>query len=314
MKRFKRIVYAVSYPHTEPVGWRRAVELAEENQAHLCLLGVVPEVTCQHPAGRDLDKSDIQRLMVQDCEKRLGEWLSDRARNMHDAELKVVSGTASIEIARDVETNSRDLIMLPPDPGEHGHKRWLVGGTCLSLMRKCPCPVWVVRPEHAAPYEKVIAAVDRHPVHDPEDSLSIKILDLATSLAALERSQLHVVHVWNIFAENLLRSHSRMSPGDIDTLNRDTLTSRTEWLETLMKRYDSLGLETYPHIIKGDPTIVIPKLAAREQAQLLVMGTVCRTGISGWLMGNTAERILEQVDCSLLTVKPENHGKQPHPK
>jgi len=35
------------------------------------------------------------------------------------------------------------------------------------------------------------------------------------------------------------------------------------------------------------------------------MGTVCRTGIAGFLIGNTAENVLNDVDCSVLTVKPE---------
>jgi len=35
------------------------------------------------------------------------------------------------------------------------------------------------------------------------------------------------------------------------------------------------------------------------------MGTVCRTGVAGLFIGNTAEKVLRQVDCSLLTVKPE---------
>ena len=35
------------------------------------------------------------------------------------------------------------------------------------------------------------------------------------------------------------------------------------------------------------------------------MGTISRTGIPGILVGNTAEKLLERVDCSLLTVKPE---------
>jgi universal stress protein E len=35
------------------------------------------------------------------------------------------------------------------------------------------------------------------------------------------------------------------------------------------------------------------------------MGTVSRAGIAGLLIGNTAEKVLPQVDCSMLTVKPE---------
>ncbi|MCK7506615.1 MAG: universal stress protein [Desulfobacterales bacterium] len=50
---------------------------------------------------------------------------------------------------------------------------------------------------------------------------------------------------------------------------------------------------------------MIPALAKRKGIELIVMGTVCRTGIAGFLMGNTAEMVLQQVNCSVLTVKPD---------
>ena len=46
-------------------------------------------------------------------------------------------------------------------------------------------------------------------------------------------------------------------------------------------------------------------VAEHVGADLLVMGTVCRTGVSGFFMGNTAEQVLQQVECSVLTVKPD---------
>jgi len=36
------------------------------------------------------------------------------------------------------------------------------------------------------------------------------------------------------------------------------------------------------------------------------MGTVCRNGMAGFFIGNNAENVLQQVDCSMLTVKPES--------
>jgi nucleotide-binding universal stress UspA family protein len=45
-------------------------------------------------------------------------------------------------------------------------------------------------------------------------------------------------------------------------------------------------------------------LAANLQADLVVMGTIARTGISGFIIGNTAESILDQLTCSVLAVKP----------
>jgi len=37
---------------------------------------------------------------------------------------------------------------------------------------------------------------------------------------------------------------------------------------------------------------------------LIVMGTLSRTGIPGYFIGNTSESILSQVNCSVLTMKP----------
>jgi nucleotide-binding universal stress UspA family protein len=48
----------------------------------------------------------------------------------------------------------------------------------------------------------------------------------------------------------------------------------------------------------------VPESARESQADLVVMGTVGRTGISGLFIGNTAEAILEQVRCSVLAIKP----------
>jgi nucleotide-binding universal stress UspA family protein len=45
-------------------------------------------------------------------------------------------------------------------------------------------------------------------------------------------------------------------------------------------------------------------LSRQLEADLIVMGTVARTGIPGFIMGNTAEAILNQIDCSVLAIKP----------
>ncbi len=49
---------------------------------------------------------------------------------------------------------------------------------------------------------------------------------------------------------------------------------------------------------------MIPELADELDADLVVMGTVGRTGIAGLLIGNTAETILERIGCSVLAIKP----------
>ena len=60
------------------------------------------------------------------------------------------------------------------------------------------------------------------------------------------------------------------------------------------------------HLVSGAPSAVILEVVERTQADLLVMGSVSRSGIAGLLLGNTAERLLDRVACSLLTIKPHD--------
>jgi len=59
------------------------------------------------------------------------------------------------------------------------------------------------------------------------------------------------------------------------------------------------------HLQKSSPRREISALAIKIKADLVVMGTVARTGISGFFMGNTAETIINQLDCSILAIKPQ---------
>ena len=63
-------------------------------------------------------------------------------------------------------------------------------------------------------------------------------------------------------------------------------------------------LDLHLHVVKGPAHFVVSELARELAVDLVVMGTVARTGIDGFFMGNTAEGILAELDCSVLTIKP----------
>jgi nucleotide-binding universal stress UspA family protein len=63
-------------------------------------------------------------------------------------------------------------------------------------------------------------------------------------------------------------------------------------------------LKPKTHLVKGWARKEIPALAKQIGADLVVMGTVARTGVAGFIMGNTAEAILGQIECSVLAIKP----------
>jgi nucleotide-binding universal stress UspA family protein len=110
--------------------------------------------------------------------------------------------------------------------------------------------------------------------------------------------------VWNLFGERYVRNRG-MSEKDIQDAKVHEKMQHKQRLDTLLGRVDVTDLKPYLHLIEGDPDERIPELVVAQGIDLLVMGTVCRTGIAGFLIGNIAEEVLNQVDCSVMTVKPD---------
>jgi nucleotide-binding universal stress UspA family protein len=182
----------------------------------------------------------------------------------------------------------------------------------MHLMRKCPCPVWIIKPTERHKYHRILAAVDQDSEEPVKDVLNRLILETSTSLALAEGGEAHVVHAWNLFGEDLLRSRSwGFSEARFDEMVEEESRARKRWLESLVDKYGptadsgaAQSLDLHLHVIKGNAQHVVAELARDLEVDLVVMGTVARTGISGLFMGNTAEDILTQLDCSVLTVKP----------
>ena len=68
--------------------------------------------------------------------------------------------------------------------------------------------------------------------------------------------------------------------------------------------YGAYAPDLHRHLDNGPAQYVVPRSARELAVDLVVMGTVARTGIDGFFMGNTAERILGELDGSVLTMKP----------
>ena len=63
-------------------------------------------------------------------------------------------------------------------------------------------------------------------------------------------------------------------------------------------------LKPQTHLLKGSARKEISAFASANSADLVIMGTVARPNVPGLFMGNTAEAILNKLDCSVLAIKP----------
>ena len=209
-------------------------------------------------------------------------------------QLVIVRDRAWLEIIRRVQKRENDLVVVARrnqlDAGA-------IGGIARKLMRKCPCPVWVVNLEGSLEPRAIVAATDFSEV----GNLSVV---LAADLARIGGGELHVVHAWQAPIVVPIASEIEappLAPAELEELQKTV----EERLEAALLPLD-LPVAVRRHVPCEAPSRAIRDLVERIPADLLVMGTVSRAGIAGLLMGNTAERLLDRVHCSMLTVKPSD--------
>jgi len=291
MKRFKNILAVYSGAVGDDDALTHATTLAKRNDARLTVIEVIKDVAAfpAHVTERQKHLSRLATSMVQEGIK---------------VEEIVFVGTPFLQIVRQVLRENHDLVIMAADSSS-GSRNLFFGSTSMHLMRKCPCPVWIVNPGQSSNYARILAAVD--PSHDDvsADELNIKILDLATSLAHLNQSELHIVHAWDLTGKDLDTIRSELTEEARNLLVRKNELMRRKPLESLLERYALEDLQYHIHLVRGEPEFLIPEMIKQKKIDLIVMGTVVRTGIPGFFIGNTAELVLRQVKCAVLTVKPE---------
>ncbi len=276
--------------------------LARQNGGRLTLFSVLKK----SPGLQGYSESVAQDQLASAIAERR-EWLRGLMIPLQhddiDVVINVVEGISFLEIIRQVLLAQHDLVITTAEEIK-GMRARVFGATSMHLMRKCPCPVWVVKRVQTRPYARILAAVDPS-VYDPKrDSLNPLILKLAGSMARKEAAELHIVHVWNLFGERYLRN-SGMTEKDVQAAKTYEKEQHKQRFDNLLNRVGVTDLKPHLYLIEGDPDKYIPELVMELGIDLLVMGSVCRTGIAGFLIGNTAEEVLNQVDCSVLTLKPE---------
>jgi universal stress protein E len=303
MKRFKNILVVTQGQSFDNEVLRWASRLARTNHARLTLTSVVKPPT---PWVSRMDHYlDLHRQHLRTELQRLEQIAAILRGDALMVETEVLSGTDFLEIIKRVLRKEHDLVMIGA-VDERGITDSLLNGTIMHLMRKCPCPVWVAKPTEAGHYRRIVAAVDVVPCDTERDTLNDKILTLAISMAQRERAQLHIVHAWSLYGENLLRKGNNKLPSDAaDRIYKQMRAMHREWLDELLARYETESVEHQIHLVDGEASNVIVERTHLLSGELVVMGTVGRTGIPGLLIGNTAETVLGHIRCSVLAVKPD---------
>jgi universal stress protein E len=308
MRRFQRILVAVDLasgdklvsdelvpPSQESVD--QAIWLAGHSGARLLFFNAL-EISERARLLID-DDDDLSSNVLGHAHGVLSGLVESAKSEGVSADFRIVFGKSWLEILRQVHAGQHDLVIS----GTRHRSRVrsaLLGSTGMKLLRKCPCPVWITQPRKFRQLSSIVAATDFTPVCD-------FALDLAASLVELNEAALHIVHAMSLSDEAIIR-RAGTPEADFTTHRENAEQHAQDQIDRLLARESLQGLPQKPtvHIEAGDANHVILEQLQSQSADLLAMGSLARSGLTGVLMGNTAERLLPRINCSLLAVKPED--------
>ena len=180
MKRFKNILLFADSRTDSTVSFRQALSLAQQNRAQLTVLDVMDQLPSDLQMGITiLSPLELQNNVVRGRLEQLDKLVNPARKKGTKVKTKVLKGTPFLEIIREVLSRRHDLVIKSAEGKSIGNKL-LFGSVDLHLMRKCPCPVWIINSSKRKQYRRILAAVDPDPSRKEGNALNRLIIDLAT--------------------------------------------------------------------------------------------------------------------------------------
>jgi nucleotide-binding universal stress UspA family protein len=282
---------------TDHPALEQAVRLAVRCGARVKIVDVLPWVPA---AVRHFVTPELEKELIDHRRGRLTA-IANRVQGV-SAATELLRGRPGIALIQEVLRSGHDLLV-------RSHGRDLAEGSKpfgaidMELLRQCPCPVWLIgRGGSRSARWRILAAIHANPGDAAEQELNGTILDWALTLKAFGDAELTLLQAWTPYGASVLRS--RMPPDEFTEFVEAARRTEDEALSGFVAPFSSQLTDVAVELVQGEPEDAIARFVESHGIDVVVMGTVARTGIAGLVMGNTAERVLHRLRGSVLAVKP----------
>jgi nucleotide-binding universal stress UspA family protein len=301
MVEVKRILCPVDFSRASAHSLKYAVALAQWYGGSVSVLHVAdarPDVPLDPPfaflprGAAVLALADTDRLLA-----AIRTFAAGFAHCGVPIEPVVRSGSATREILEAADALSADLIVM----GTHGHSgfdRVAMGSVTEKVLRKARCAVLSVPPHDMADtgpltIERILCPVA---FYEP----SMRALQCAVSLAEEAAARLTVLHVAEALSAQDFPIYDRVDLPTIQAEYERQLRFRLrEFVPIAARAYCPIDEE----IKTGTAWQEILATACESRAQLIVMGVTGRNSVDRALFGSTAQHVVRQSPCPVLTIR-----------
>jgi universal stress protein E len=279
----------------------RAAEIARIDGATITALLTIYDFSYEMTTMLSMDERQNMRQAVIDDRSHWLKNLVDQHFTFKDVQIdiKIVWHNRPYEsIIHEVIDNGYDLIVK----GTQQHdslKSVIFTPTDWHIMRKAPVPVLLVK-EHDWPIGgQIIAAINVGVEQDDHISMNEEITKQALHFAEKLNSNVHLVNACPGTPVNIVIEIPEFDPRHYDEA---AIKHHNDCMQAHAKKHKIQADSC--HVDIGLPEDIIPHYAHKLDAELVVLGTIGRQGISAALIGNTAEHVIDQLNCDVLAIKP----------
>lgn len=273
---------------------QRAVEIASRRGASIRWIGFVHADSLDDSLVNPAAMHTIQTALIEQKTAQLQGVLDSMDTRGVSIRLEVVwEKHIAAWVTETCKQTSVDLVIKTG----HRSESWRYTPTDWQLLRECPAPVMIVASNQWRKQGRLLAALNLNARSRPERALNDKILEYAGKLARALGNELHCIFCIEV----------PTIAADLDLIDRAWYTDRISKnmqprIKQLSARFE-IPSENF-HLEAGQPARVIPSVANRLKADLVILGTVGRRGLRGKLLGNTAENVLSTLRTDILAIKP----------
>lgn len=299
----RRILVATDFSQTAALALERAIDLARSHGSEIDLVHVMqPELPALAAPEMLAVPANYEDLLRESCQEGLDRAIS-RAREAG------VTAAARLEVGHAAQTLTDladqldvDLILIGTR-GNTGFKRLLLGSVAEEVVRTARRPVLTVHPGDERPIEplrRLLFPTDFSPAAEQALSTATRLL------AGAREARILLVHAYQI-APTIVPVGG-FGGGVAPMLVENAQELAEEATQPVAHMLRERGFDVDVVVEQGDTAEVVTRLAAEREVDLIVMGTRGHSKLRQWLLGSTAERVVEHASCPVLTVHEAERG------
>lgn len=302
--KFKNILVVLNPENEKQYALARAVRLVKEQKSEskvkITTFMTVYDLSYEMSALLSSEeRENMHQGVIEQRQKAIQPYLDKYADPNIEFHSTVVWNSNEAEaIAEEVEKNSYDLVVKYTQE-EESITSLIFTPMDWQLLRKCPAPIMIVKDGDWKHQRRILVAVNVSDDEEHHNLLNNELVTLGIDLAdSLERGNVHLVTAYPPTPINMAIDLPEFSTADYSN------SIRGQYLINMKALRQKFNIdEDHTHVREGFPEDVIPEVAKELGAEMVVLGTIGRTGLSAAFLGNTAEHVISKLNCNLLAIK-----------